>query len=378
VRSNRFSRSGIAIACLVCTAYSFAGSWKFLVYGDSRGTSHDDQVADEILSELVSATISESPDFILFPGDLVYWGKMEAFLEWKAVMQPIYDAGIEVYPVMGNHDTFDTASYLAVFGKGIPDNGPVGEIGRTYAILHSNVCILALDVYTRSHQVNQQWVDEQLYANELPHVFAFSHEPAFKVQHTDCLDDFPSARDAFWASLENAGAHAYFAGHDHLYSHARIDNGDGNNRPVVHQYVVGTAGAPLYGTATFNGDNGSRIPANIFFELQYGYTVVEINGMDVTITWKHRTAPGVFETTADVLNKRTRPNRPFLNITPGISNVVLDVSGISPFSTNTIKGCANLLSNNWVDVRQFVVSSNSYRCDFSLDGSNEFYRVLSE
>ncbi|MDF7825431.1 metallophosphoesterase [Pontiellaceae bacterium B12227] len=375
---DHFKSLVLLFLSVVCVVSSSGESWKFLVYGDSRGTSHDDQVADEILGELVAATTNESPDFVLFPGDLVYWGKLTAFQEWKSVMQPVYDAGIGIYPVMGNHDAFSPTSYKAVFEKSIPDNGPDGEIDLTYAIAHSNALILALDAHAQNHRVNQAWVEEQLDSNILPHVFAFSHEPAFKAQHNDCLDDFPVERDLFWECLEAAGAHAYFAGHDHFYSHARIENGDGDQATDVHQYITGAAGAPLYGAAVFNGENGVRIPVDIFFELQYGYVVVEIDGLDVTITWKHRTAPGVFEPTADVLHKRAKPGRTLLNILPDDSNIVLDISCITPASTNTVQGCSYLTSNDWTTIGKFVTTSNAYAMPLSSESSNSYFRVLSE
>jgi len=80
-------------------------------------------------------------------------------------------------------------------------------INPTFAVAHENALFIGLDNYVTPHRVNQAWLDQQLAANPRPHVFAFGHEPAFAVRHSDCLDDYPAARDAFLASLTDAGCY---------------------------------------------------------------------------------------------------------------------------------------------------------------------------
>jgi hypothetical protein len=140
-----------------------------------------------------------------------------------------------------------------------------------------------------------------LQVNTKPHVFVFGHEPAFQVLHPDCLDDHPAQRDAFWRSLKAAGARTYFCGHDHFYNHARVDDGDGDPNNDVHQLVAATAGAPRYPwTPPYPGDNGSFNVSLVYHAEHYGYIVVEVNDLDVTLTWMERQGddlhqPGVYE-----------------------------------------------------------------------------------
>jgi hypothetical protein len=291
-------------------------AWSFMVYGDSRGSgSGDAQVGSAILSELGRATVAEQPAFVLFPGDLVNSGDLAAFQLWRNGnasydnMRPVYEAGIPVYPVLGNHDTPNIEAFKTVFGADLPDNGPAGEIDRTYAVHYKNALILGLDQYAAPHQVNQAWVDQQLAALDpsvTPHVFAFGHEPAFKVNHADNLDDYATQRDAFWNSLAAAGGRAYFSGHDHFYDHAQIDDGDGDPSNDVHQLVVATAGAPLYDTGPYDGQNTDFTPTNVYHEKQYGYLLVTVDGANVSMVWKHRTGPDTFEATAEVFTYTAR------------------------------------------------------------------------
>lgn len=287
--------------------------WKFLVYGDTRGSGDvgEAEVNDVIVSELARATLTENPAFVLVPGDLVNSGDLAAFQLWRngdakyGNMKPVYDVHIPVYPIIGNHDATDVNAFKTVFGPDLPDNGPTGEVDRTYAVTYNNALILGLDEYVNTGRVNQAWVDAQLAARDraaTPHVFAFGHQPAFKANHTDCLDDYPANRDDFWNSLKNAGSRSYFAGHDHFYDHARIGDGDGNTANDLHQFIVGSGGAPLTSTYAYDGANTVWSPANVYHEMQYGYMVVTVDGATVTMTWKDRTGADSYVATPDVFS----------------------------------------------------------------------------
>jgi len=264
------------------------------VVGDTRSADSAAVINAQIVGELANEIVGHDARFVLVPGDLVYSGSLSAFQLWKNAMGPVYQAGIPVLPVMGNHDAADVAAWKQVFGPDILDNGPAGEIDRTYSYTYDNVLVLALDNYVTTGRVNQAWVDSTLAANSLPHVFAFGHLPAFKANHADCLDDYPANRDAFWNSLQASKTGAYFAGHDHFYDHARIDDGDGNPANDVHQLIVGSGGAPFHTTYAYDGVNSPWTPVNQFHEMQYGYTVVEIDGLRVTMTFYHRTAANAY------------------------------------------------------------------------------------
>jgi hypothetical protein len=125
---------------------------KSLIFGDTRGLDPDSPIDTEILTELAREATNQRPAFVLVPGDLVDEGRLAAFQGWSKVMAPVYQAGIGVYPVRGNHDCDgDTNAFATCFGPGLPTNGPAGEIGLTYAVFCSNVLVLALDEYVTPH-----------------------------------------------------------------------------------------------------------------------------------------------------------------------------------------------------------------------------------
>ncbi len=286
-----------------------AQSWKFVVVGDTRSDGANNGVNTAIVGELAHAIVNEGAKFVLVPGDLANsGGVVGAFATWKTAMQPAYSAGIGVYPIRGNHDIESSGYWTGAFGADIPDNGPAGEVNYTYSFSYNNAFIVGLDEYVTPHRVNQTWLNQQFAANAQPHVFVFGHEPAFKVNHTDCLDDYSTNRNTFWNSIAAEGGRTYFAGHDHLYDHARLNDGDGDPSDDVHQYVVGTGGAPFYTSGSYDGVNAPFTPVNILRDIgYYGYALVEINGLNATITYKHRTAADVYTATSDVFSYTVVP-----------------------------------------------------------------------
>jgi len=295
-----------ALLAVFLSTASFAQSWKFAMTCDSRG--YEDGVNKTILGELAGQLVSQNVDFVLFPGDLI--------------TGPL-DCGITVYVGRGNHEVRDgwytqfdpndnfALRWLNVFGSNsdpnlkVPGNGPPGEEYMTYSVTHKNAFIVMLDQYAGldhrlDHKVNQTWLDARLAVNTRPHLFVTSHEPAFKGKNRMGLDMYPDKRDAFWAAIaENAGR-TYFCGHDHFYNHARIDDADGDPNNDVHQYIVGTAG-PLYTwDEKYPGDNSHYTPESIYHARRHGYLLVEVNDLDVGLTWyeRHTTAldvNGIYE-----------------------------------------------------------------------------------
>ncbi len=138
--------------------------WRFIYTADSRSESPSDNagVNVAILSEIVSEVLAQNAEFLCFGGDLCVGLENqtileEEFLKWRQTVQPLYQAGIPVYIIRGNHDEGDPAGTTAwnnVFkdftasgglNYGLPQNGPDGEKNLTYAVAHKNVFILALD-----------------------------------------------------------------------------------------------------------------------------------------------------------------------------------------------------------------------------------------
>lgn len=291
--------------------------WKFAVLSDTQGNRTDESripyINENVLAMIVHDLVQEQPDFVLVAGDLVNgWlhnggaGYPTQFEAWKKIMKPVYDAGIRVYPVRGNHEdgperftlpplparleppagtqkAIKEAFRQAFNQDYIPLNGPTGEEGLTYSFHHKNVFIIGLDVFaSHQHKVNQAWLDEQLSSRTYEHLFVYGHEPAFGVCHIDNLSFYPHERDQFWNSIGKAGGRVYFCGHDHIYNRAVINDEEGN---AIYQIVCGTGGGT---PRTWPGEYAEAMRVKGEYEKSglYGYVLVTIEGPEVTISWK--------------------------------------------------------------------------------------------
>lgn len=298
----------VMLLLLMMVGTTFAGTpWKFIITGDSQVYGEVNGFNDVIIGELASESVNQGVDFVLFSGDLVKGGTETQLNAWVSTMQPVYNADINVYPVRGNHDYKDIpdgSTWLNVFGptapsnQKLPDNGPPGEEYMTYSFTHKNAFIIGLDEYVNIQHVNQPWLDGQLATNTEPHVFVFGHLPAFRTRNIKPgLDDDLAARNKFWESIKNAGGRTYFCGHEHFYNRARVDNGDSDPNNDIYQCIIGTSGATLYNWPGKNypGHNEPYTVNNEYHAKQFGYVMVEINDLDVTLTWMQRNTPGNYE-----------------------------------------------------------------------------------
>jgi len=258
---------------------------------------------------LVTAIVAERPDALLFNGDLVGGADTDQaetsqFETWLATMKPVYDAGIKVLAARGNHETHCPHA-SDVWRKALsgpyanPQDGPAGEEGMTYAYPLKNCLFISLDQFRgKDLGINQPWLDATLKSPHPPHVFAFAHKMAFfSGNHTDGMNTTPAPRDAMLKSLVAAGSRAVFFGHDHLYDHAAAKLTGQRDAQTIHQFVVGTAGAPFVKGKTLPTSDGDWSLARIaHVEQALGYCLVDVDDRKVTILYKSETSPGVFET----------------------------------------------------------------------------------
>lgn len=308
----------LGTACMsIGVPLEYHTTWKFAVISDTQGDNRSENnkscINDEVVRAIAEDIVRENPDFVLVAGDLVNGWFRNAktdytaqYINWKETMKPVYHAGIQVYPIRGNHDDGperlalpplpshlepppDTPILLKnafknVFTESyIPSNGPVDEERLTYSFTHKNAFIVGLDQYTGGqHKVNQAWLDRQLAGNKNSHVFVFGHEPAFEVNHRDNLAFFRKDRDLFWDSIGKAGARIYFCGHDHFYNRAMIPDNAGNQ---IRQIIAGTGGGKLRNWSGMYKDN-ERVKGEYHNSDHHGYILVAVEGKNATVVWK--------------------------------------------------------------------------------------------
>ncbi|MBU0713766.1 MAG: VCBS repeat-containing protein [Verrucomicrobia bacterium] len=298
-----FSRY-LSLCLFLLASPALAGVWRFAVIGNTRGdgpnTTTNQWVNTPVLAAMATAISNDCPELVLVAGDLIYGDPASSnstnmavqYALWTNAMAPVYKAGIPVYPVRGNHDSYGDdalgAAFLTAFTN-TPRNGPTGEVGLTYSFTHKNAFFAALDQYCTAHTVNQAWLTNQLALNTKTHLFTFGHEPAVQVMCSSCLAENRTARNAFINSLTDAGSLLYFCGHDHFYDHAIVTAPNGR---TFRQLVVGSGGAPAMGwSGVYGADFGESDMAVNVRHIGYtnGYSLVTVSNFTVTVEWKGST-----------------------------------------------------------------------------------------
>ncbi|MCK4343068.1 MAG: metallophosphoesterase [Phycisphaerae bacterium] len=201
--------------------------------------------------------------FMVIPGDLDPPQRVRTTLD--VTLGPDY----VWYPVVGNHelDRPEYMSYLRTInagGKKLPGivrAGPPGAVETCYSFDYQHAHFVVINQYFdgRSDAVPggdisdalYDWLAADLAANRKPFVFVFGHEPSVslpdltngRVRHRgNSLDQYPRHNHRFWTLLRRHEVVAYFCGHSHNTSVAKI-NGVWQ-LDTGHARGLGDSGAP--------------------------------------------------------------------------------------------------------------------------------------
>jgi acid phosphatase type 7 len=200
----------------------------FVVYGDTRN-------GGPVSAELAALAQKQSPDLILYTGDIVPDGaRDDAWASFFADERALL-ADVPLYPTLGNHEIFrDTAAVHFRRFFALPDDG---RERLYYRFRFGPAEFIVLDGNAPS-PAQTQWLRATLEAaehNRVAHVFVLVHQPPLSLG-----DHCGSALDELeWLPLfEEHHVRAVFAGHDHAYE--RME------RRGVRYFVSGGGGAPVY------------------------------------------------------------------------------------------------------------------------------------
>lgn len=152
-------------------------------------------------------------------------------------------------PVPGNHEYHQPGArdYFHYFGDsaGKPDQGYYSfDVGKWHIIALNSNCS---HVACRSGSEQERWLRDDLKNHSDQCTLAYWHAPRFSSGfHGDSAQTA-----AFWSDLTQAGADVVLSGHDHDYERfAPQDvNGRLDNEHGIRQFVVGTGGKNLRGSA---------------------------------------------------------------------------------------------------------------------------------
>ena len=174
------------------------GTLDFIVYGDIRFTDPADRhnTNPKARRALIDRIAKEKPELLILTGDIVLTG--ERTDDWQVYEQeskPLRDAGIPIFPALGNHDLRDSeARALPNFFQHFPDL----KRRRWYSIDAGPVFFIVLDSQSDKADSSEQgrWLLSQL--DHLPPAADFVtlvfHHPCYTHSREGLLGNGHEAR----------------------------------------------------------------------------------------------------------------------------------------------------------------------------------------
>lgn len=215
--------------------------YRFVAYGDTRGSSADDQDM-HVQKAIVGGAVSAKPALILQTGDLVFDSSIpKLWSQFDAYMKPIWVAKIPYYPARGNHDDVGTSMYLAFMKKRIVPtwhNTANGSL-LNYVVDKAPLRFIAIDTEASTAQGSSQykWIESELLDAVKKHLrpIPMFHIAIHSIGNHGSNEKKQSELQPLF---EEYRVPLVFQGHDHIYYRTR--------RHGTVYVVTGGGGAPLY------------------------------------------------------------------------------------------------------------------------------------
>lgn len=284
----------------------------FVALGDGR--SQDESGPALQWPDIFADSLGEEPDLVINTGDIVKDGaETKQWAKWLQETAPLLPQVVHMTS-LGNHDDDkddgDLASYNQIFQ--LPRNAET-ETEDFYWFRYGDAIFVSLSTATygqgtKPYEVQAQWLDEVLTANQATWKFVFFHHPPY-TSHAEAFGlefNHPpnelGQNAAFVPVFDKHHVDVVFAGHNHFYERfAPMKGGGGNptSNPVSDPsqgtiYVItGGAGAFTYdkidlGFVTIDpmqdlvcaGPN--QAPGSIVCSGKHHYVTVSIDGGKMT------------------------------------------------------------------------------------------------
>jgi hypothetical protein len=215
--------------------------------------------------EATAALIESIPGTVFTAGDNVYPdGTAEQFAAYYEPTWGRFKA--RTYPSPGNHDyhVAGATGYFGYFGSraGDPKRGYYSyDLGAWHVVVVNSNCSSIGGCNAGSDQ--EKWLRADLAASAKKCTLAYWHHPRFS---SSAKHGSSTSMTDLWKALQDFGAEAVVAGHDHTYERfaPQTSTGVADSTKGLTQFVVGTGGTSLYDFGTpeanslvrYNGGHG--------------------------------------------------------------------------------------------------------------------------
>lgn len=192
-------------------------------------------------ARLVRQMAADAPDAVVLLGDMVWWGaSSEEWAYFDAVMRPVQDLHVPVFPVLGNHEYYgDDETAMEHVRRRFPD-----MCHDHYVRIVDSVAIVLLntnfdEMSEREVRNERRWFAHMLRQLDadpaIMHVVVAGHHPPYT--NSTVVTDDRILRRAFVPLFTRADKTAlWLAGHAHTYERFMVDG--------KHFIVSGGGGGP--------------------------------------------------------------------------------------------------------------------------------------
>jgi hypothetical protein len=220
-------------------------SFTFVVAADMRYTAKEEYRNSNYFQGACEAIKKYGKGaFMISPGDI------DPPSAVREVISQVLGADYPWYPVVGNHELDDSSSmkYLRNYNKNgntlpnIVRTGPERSIETTYSFDWGDNHFVVLNQYydgqsdmgTDGDLVPEllNWLENDLTNTKKKYIFVFGHEPIISIpdldngrlrHEYDSLNKYPKSSFKFHQLLKKFNVTAYFCGHTHNFSIAKIN-----------------------------------------------------------------------------------------------------------------------------------------------------------
>ncbi|MCP5279932.1 MAG: metallophosphoesterase [Thiobacillus sp.] len=284
----------LALGLSASMSSALAAPWSFGIISDTQWSPTgpvDQSVAIHVIDQVNQQFINQGVDLVLQVGDLTDDGKNNMLDVRAAHNQALSGAGIEFYPVRGNHEgTSTAAAYMNTAFPGLSGySTPYAETaGLTYAFTHNNTKFMLLDTFTLANGTTktvgeyQSWINTELAAADHEQAFVFTHKNLLGQNHKDNMfgssnDANPDMQNDFLASMEANNVKYVISGHDHNHTRSLVTSPDGQSQ--AHQLITASDSYKFYTPKAPYSDRETPFAQELY---QVGYYVVTVDGPRVT------------------------------------------------------------------------------------------------
>jgi 3',5'-cyclic AMP phosphodiesterase CpdA len=215
----------------------------FIVAADMRDFAHSDKGSTHFSGACEAIAAAGKGSFMISPGDLDVYPPSAV----RDLIDSTLGKDYPWYAVLGNHDpeSPSTMEFLRRYSMTVPNvvnRGPDGCEETNYSFDWGDAHFVVLNQYfdgerdwgLKGELVPEllDWLEADLAATQKSRIFVFGHEPILpmpdmdngRIRHQgDSLDEDPENAFAFHQMLLNYRVDAYFCGHTHNTSYAKIN-----------------------------------------------------------------------------------------------------------------------------------------------------------